>query len=91
MVVVGGYLVFHTSSLSRDTATATFSASEKASHLNTLTVEAPYGFHVIRYSVVPRSQLAQPELSPFKIGGKSVNGTPTSIRPTRRPFRQREA
>ena len=45
--------------------------------MNTLTAEAPYGYYIIRYSVVPRS-LGNDE-SPFSVGGKSVAQSPIGL------------
>ncbi|MBT8044767.1 MAG: hypothetical protein KJO79_07440 [Verrucomicrobiae bacterium] len=47
--------------------------------MNTLTIEAPYGYYVIRYDVVPRSlggKLLQP---PFTVGGSSLPQNPVGL------------
>jgi len=77
--VAGGTLLYFKSSLSLDTATATFSEHEESEHMNTLRIEAPYGYYVIRYDVVPRSlggKLVQP---PFKVGGGSIPQNPIGL------------
>lgn len=78
-LVAGGTLLFYTSSLWRGTATAMFSEHKESAHMNTLTVEAPYGYYVIRYDVVPRSlggKLVQP---PFTVGGSSLPQNPMGL------------
>lgn len=77
--VAGGTLLYFKSSLSLDTATATFSEHEESEHMNTLRIEAPYGYYVIHYDVVPRSlggKLVQP---PFKVGGGFIPQNPMGL------------
>jgi hypothetical protein len=45
--------------------------------MNTLRVEAPYGYYVIRYDVVPRRPAN--DQRPFELGGRSVANDPIGL------------
>jgi hypothetical protein len=77
MSVMAAAIVYFSSNLTRDTATATFSKSEEKEGMNTLKVEAPHGYHVIRYDVVPR--WPPNDQSPFKVGGSSIRQDPIGL------------
>ena len=77
LVAVGSGIVYYSSNLACLKATVTFSVNEKRVGMNTLTAEAPYGYYIIRYSVVPRSP-ANDE-SPFSVGGKGVAQSPIGL------------
>ena len=80
LVVAGAaLLLYFTSSLSHTTATATFSKDEEIAGLNQLQVKAPYGYYVIRYSVVPRSLGAELQQNPFTVGGIGVGNDPAGL------------
>lgn len=80
LVVVGAALLFYfTSSLSRTTATVTFSQDKKQKGLNELRVKAPHGYYVIYYNVVPRSLGNERQQKPFAVGGSSMGNRPMGL------------
>ena len=77
LILAAAAIIYSTSTLSLDNATATFSVYEGQKGMNTLKVEAPYGYYVIRYSVVPR--WPPNEQKPFKLGGRGVSNDPIGL------------
>ena len=75
IIAVGAGVLYSYSNLALVSATATFSEDENSRNMNALTVTAPYGYNVIYYHVVPRTDLTETnKQTPFTIGGYGFSG-----------------